>query len=417
MGVVHLARREADGQLVALKVIRPAVAAERGRARSVPPRGEHPPQARPPQHRPVPRHRLRRRPALLRDGVRRGDERRRRPEGPRPALDPGRLSAWPARSSTALSYAHALGFVHRDIKPANILMTKQGGKARAKLADFGLAKIYQESSLSGLSLTGQMGGTLDYMPPEQITHFREAKPPADLYAVGATLYTLLTGRRIFDFKGRPEQQVLQILLRRPHPDPGPPPRNPRRPRRDHPQGPGQGPRRPLPRRRGHEGRPGAVRQGDLKDSARWPSIPTVLRRGRGDEDLPGPGPAIFVERGVVGLGVVEPLADLGRRQEGEGPAPGPRPIGPLMLAASREMIESQAMPRDVEDPHLGDLQECPGPEPWSPGWRPRPRWPGRADGLPSPARSSGYSKPRPPRSPYPRPRTARSRWSRPGSCA
>jgi eukaryotic-like serine/threonine-protein kinase len=117
----------------------------------------------------------------------------------------------------ALSYAHALGFVHRDIKPANILTTKQDGKSRAKLADFGLAKIYQESSLSGMSVTGQMGGTLAYMPPEQITHFREARPPADIYAVGATLYTLLTGKKILDFKGRAEQQVTRILFEDPIP--------------------------------------------------------------------------------------------------------------------------------------------------------------------------------------------------------
>jgi eukaryotic-like serine/threonine-protein kinase len=117
----------------------------------------------------------------------------------------------------ALSYAHALGFVHRDVKPANILTTKQDGKSRAKLADFGLAKIYQESSLSGMSVTGQMGGTLAYMPPEQITHFREAKPPADIYALGATLYTLLTGKKILDFKGRAEQQVTRILFEDPIP--------------------------------------------------------------------------------------------------------------------------------------------------------------------------------------------------------
>jgi serine/threonine protein kinase len=116
-----------------------------------------------------------------------------------------------------LSFAHALGFVHRDIKPANLLTTKQDGKSRALLADFGLAKIYQESSLSGMSVTGQMGGTLAYMPPEQITHFREARPPADIYAIGATLYTLLTGRAIFDFKGRPEQQVTRILFEAPTP--------------------------------------------------------------------------------------------------------------------------------------------------------------------------------------------------------
>jgi eukaryotic-like serine/threonine-protein kinase len=117
----------------------------------------------------------------------------------------------------ALGCAHSLGFVHRDIKPANILTTKHDGKSKAKLADFGLAKIYQESSLSGMSVTGQMGGTLAYMPPEQITHFREAKPPADIYSLGATLYILLAGRPIFDFKGRAEQQVARILFDEPTP--------------------------------------------------------------------------------------------------------------------------------------------------------------------------------------------------------
>jgi serine/threonine protein kinase len=117
----------------------------------------------------------------------------------------------------ALSYAHGLGFVHRDIKPANLLITRKEGKNQAKLADFGLAKIYQESSLSGMSVTGQMGGTLAFMPPEQITHFRDAKPTADIYALGATLYNLLTDKTTFDFKGRAEQQVARILFDAPTP--------------------------------------------------------------------------------------------------------------------------------------------------------------------------------------------------------
>ena len=62
-----------------------------------------------------------------------------------------------------------------------------------------------------------MGGTLAYMPPEQITHFRDARPAADLYSVGATLYTLLTGRKVFDFQGRPEQQVARVLFEDPAP--------------------------------------------------------------------------------------------------------------------------------------------------------------------------------------------------------
>ena len=55
------------------------------------------------------------------------------------------------------------------------------------------------------------------MPPEQITHFREVKPPADLYAVGATLYNLLTGQRMFDSPGRTDQLVSWILLHEPVP--------------------------------------------------------------------------------------------------------------------------------------------------------------------------------------------------------
>lgn len=117
----------------------------------------------------------------------------------------------------ALGYAHGLGSVHRDIKPANILTTREGGKVRALLADFGLAKLYHESSLSGLSVSGQMGGTLAFMPPEQITRFRDARPPADLYSVGATLYTLLTGRPVFRPGVRPEHQVSFILFAEPDP--------------------------------------------------------------------------------------------------------------------------------------------------------------------------------------------------------
>ena len=88
----------------------------------------------------------------------------------------------------ALAHAHELGFVHRDIKPANILIEVHPKRRVVKLADFGLARAYATSQLSGLSVNGQIGGTIAYMAPEQITHFRDAKPHTDQYASAATLY-------------------------------------------------------------------------------------------------------------------------------------------------------------------------------------------------------------------------------------
>ncbi len=125
----------------------------------------------------------------------------------------------------ALAYAHGSGIVHRDIKPANLLITDCGlGFAdstpqaeMALLADFGLARTYQASQLSGLTMMGQMGGTVAYMPPEQITHFRQAKPPVDQYAAAATLYYLLTARHLFDFPREQTKQLMLILQEEPIP--------------------------------------------------------------------------------------------------------------------------------------------------------------------------------------------------------
>ncbi len=98
----------------------------------------------------------------------------------------------------ALSYAHGMGFVHRDVKPSNLLVTQEGGRETVKLADFGLAKAYHASPLSGLTLTGVAGGTAPFMPPEQALDFRSARPAADQFAAAATLYVLLTGQSVYD---------------------------------------------------------------------------------------------------------------------------------------------------------------------------------------------------------------------------
>jgi eukaryotic-like serine/threonine-protein kinase len=117
----------------------------------------------------------------------------------------------------ALAYAHARRFVHRDIKPSNLLVTVNQGEEVAKLADFGLARVYQSSRLSGLTITGDIQGTPAFMPPEQITRYRDVLPTSDLYSVGATVYYLLTRRYVYDFPQRVEMKILQILEEDPVP--------------------------------------------------------------------------------------------------------------------------------------------------------------------------------------------------------
>ncbi len=110
----------------------------------------------------------------------------------------------------ALEYAHARGFVHRDIKPANMLLEDRGGKTVVRLADFGLARLYEASQLSGVTLPGDQGGTVAYMASEQVTHFRDAVPASDQYAAAASLYHLLTGQYVLDF-GTDKHPLIQIL--------------------------------------------------------------------------------------------------------------------------------------------------------------------------------------------------------------
>ena len=109
-----------------------------------------------------------------------------------------------------LEYAHGLGFIHRDIKSGNVLVQADSGGERVKLADFGLARAYQESPLSGLTMSGSAGGTPRFMPPEQVTDFRGVRPAADQYSAAATLYHLLTGAYIFD--GTDTRELFRKML-------------------------------------------------------------------------------------------------------------------------------------------------------------------------------------------------------------
>jgi tetratricopeptide (TPR) repeat protein len=109
--------------------------------------------------------------------------------GPRDAAYYRRVAEWGAQAAEALEHAHALGVVHRDVKPANLMID---GQAKLWVTDFGLARLGADS---GLTLTGDVVGTLRYMSPEQaLAKHGLVDHRTDIYALGATLYELLTLR-------------------------------------------------------------------------------------------------------------------------------------------------------------------------------------------------------------------------------
>ena len=107
-----------------------------------------------------------------------------------------------------LAAAHEAGFVHRDLKPANVLLGEDGA---ARLADFGLAKSFQRAGLSGLTATGTVAGTVEFMAREQLTSYRDARPTTDVWSLAATLYFLLTGQYPRDFGE--DADPLAVVLR------------------------------------------------------------------------------------------------------------------------------------------------------------------------------------------------------------
>jgi pSer/pThr/pTyr-binding forkhead associated (FHA) protein len=102
------------------------------------------------------------------------------------------------QSLDALAFAHGKGYIHRDIKDQNILVTGAWPSYTAKITDFGLAKSFTQSGMSGITMAGDVAGTFAYMPPEQIRDFRDVRPASDIYAMGMTAYSLLTGTLALD---------------------------------------------------------------------------------------------------------------------------------------------------------------------------------------------------------------------------
>ena len=121
-----------------------------------------------------------------------------------------------AQALDALSFAHARGYIHRDFKDQNILVAGQSPNLVAKLTDFGLAKSFTHSGMSGVTMAGEMAGTLAYMPPEQLRNFRDVKPQSDIYAVGMTAYSLLTGCLALDLsKNSSVNDTIRAIFEQP----------------------------------------------------------------------------------------------------------------------------------------------------------------------------------------------------------
>jgi serine/threonine protein kinase len=99
---------------------------------------------------------------------------------------------------SALQAAHAVGVVHRDVKPDNIVVVEREGEERAKVLDFGVAKLETEygKELVSKTLAGLIIGTPTYMSPEQIAG-QQVDSRTDIYAIGVVLYELLSGRPPF----------------------------------------------------------------------------------------------------------------------------------------------------------------------------------------------------------------------------
>ena len=114
-----------------------------------------------------------------------------------------------AQVLSGVGTAHAAGVLHRDIKPGNILLGRTPRGIVPKITDFGLAKVVLDGAPPGSTRDGSMMGTPGYMAPEQIRNAADTDLRADIFALAALLFDLLSGRP--PFLGEPQEAMEQTL--------------------------------------------------------------------------------------------------------------------------------------------------------------------------------------------------------------
>jgi serine/threonine protein kinase len=118
--------------------------------------------------------------------------------------------------ASALAAAHSKGIIHRDLKPDNIIVvsdSEAAGGERAKVLDFGIAKITQDAdgqAISGMTQMGEVMGTPRYMSPEQCKGSARVDAKTDVYALGVIMFQMLTGKPPFDAEGPGALMAMQI---------------------------------------------------------------------------------------------------------------------------------------------------------------------------------------------------------------
>ncbi len=116
--------------------------------------------------------------------------------GPLPIAD---AIDWVLQAAEALAEAHAMGIVHRDLKPANLFLTRRAdGTACVKVLDFGISKQTAGGTDVGVTNTQAVRGSPRYMSPEQMRSTRDVDARADVWALGAVVHELISGKPPFD---------------------------------------------------------------------------------------------------------------------------------------------------------------------------------------------------------------------------